>query len=123
MYCGHQHSTTITATTTTTTTTTTGTVVLDVVNAVLDPCVSQYFNKASKTPEQAEAGVAIFVNARRNMQSFNNFKSKHGFRFSPEAFAFALGVFASMSSKDVFDLRKYKPSPADIKRESLTVWY
>ena len=98
-------------------------VVLDVVNAVLDPCVSQYFNKASKTPEQAEAGVAIFVNARRNMQSFNNFKSKHGFRFSPEAFAFALGVFASMSSKDVFDLRKYKPSPADIKRESLTVWY
>ena len=74
-------------------------VVLDVVNAVLDPCVSQYFNKASKTPEQAEAGVAIFAIARRNMQSFNNFKSKHGFRFSPEAFAFALGVFASMSSK------------------------
>ena len=23
----------------------------------------------------------------------------------------------------VFDLQKYKPSPADIKRESLTVWY
>ena len=74
-------------------------VVRHVVSAVCNDTVREYFLHASKTAEQAEAGIAIFNDASQNMESYNHLKSKHAFRFSPEAFAFALGVFASMSKK------------------------
>jgi hypothetical protein len=58
-----------------------------------------YYNRALKTPEQADAAIAIMESELRNMQSFNATGSKGGFRYSPLCFASAITMFATMPTR------------------------